>query len=766
MKAIDIDLEAYHYDTLCEMAEAAGLDIYDERDKTLRKNELIARMQAEYFTEVRVETSWRKLNEQERAVVNRLLLHDDQVTTKSFRRELIRARLVKKAPESERSRGIYHRRYVPYASGYVGDPHRRKSSVFEDVIARLALHGLVFSRETSISSGGTPYKIQCHPGRILYVPEAIRRYLPDPEPVPPPLADWEPDQVKTRSPTLWLRDLYLYWDFVRRHEVTLIQSGFVSKRPLREINETLLVPDPLLENARREHEAKRLYLLRQFLEILKLAHKERGMLRPTGEEPLDIPAFWRQNRAKQLRACLEAWPKLEGINDLGGETEKYNPRYAHARRIMRDTLKRLQIDTWLELEDILAEMRALDVNFLFAEHREVESAEFPYYHSSHGGYYGSARGLIETFERLESQFVEECLTDLLHQLGVVELGYAHDTLWSFRVTPLGQAALEGTSVEQPEAKGKLIVQPNFEVIAMGPVSLATLARLDLFADRLRANRSVFEYELSRESVYQAQRRGVEAVEVIRFLEEHSITGLPQNVRRSLEEWAAYHERIVFRSGVSLLQAADADLLQTLEEDSHIGKHLARSISPEAALVGKGRQRQLMAALVERGCLPAVSDAADGSVIAHEDGAIRPIHAVPSFQLQNRLARLAEETDDGEWHLTPASVRQAGGGKDQVLRIVEELDELHRGSLPGKLVKWIKAEGNYYGDASAETLTLIEFRDQATLKELREHPSLEGLLTPFQAGDRALAVIPSEDLPRVEETLSRFGVEIEDGLSRD
>lgn len=173
--------------------------------------------------------------------------------------------------------------------------------------------------------------------------------------------------------------------------------------------------------------------------------------------------------------------------------------------------------------------------------------------------------------------------------------------------------------------------------------------------------------------------------------------------------------------------------------------------------------------MEQGLFPAVSGAqpqsADRSVTLQEDGTVRAIHAVPSLHLRGRISRLADETGkDGEWRLTPASVRRAGGSKDRVLGILQELDRLQRGvELPEELVEKIKAWGGYYGDATAQTLTLIEFQDQSALDELAQYPNLKEYLTPFPAGNRALAMVPADKLAQVKDILSGLGVRVQDGL---
>jgi hypothetical protein len=764
-RGIDALLNSYHYRALQRMAEAAGLPF------ELRKDDLIAEMKRRFFTQERVGSALEGLDEREKAVLNGVLQHGGEVSTSMLRRELVRAGLVRGAA----AEGL-HRTYssrAPYAvEDYLGRASRADSDIFVDVVARLTLHGLVFSCDTAQSTGGTPYKVRLHPASTLYIPDAIRPWMPEPEALTPPLDDWEPDRVDVGMPDLLLRDLYLYWDLVRRGEVSLIQSGFVGKRSLRAINEVLLRPDTRLEEVRREDDTERLYVLRQLLGGLGLVYSEGRRLRTGGDDPLEIPAFWSWDQVAQIEACLKVWPIIEGGAGVIVEGDAYHGSYARARRVILEVLAAFQSGVWHEPGDVLMEARAQDVNFLFDDRQNLEQMRHQPYHRY---YVRSITDRLRAYDQLEFDFVRACMQGFLNEVGVLDLGYEEGLFRGFRVTPAGDAMLSGASVGEAGVadgraarhQGKLIIQPTFAVIAMGPVGLDVMARLDLFAERERADRAVFEYRLSREMLYEAQQRGVSASQVIDYLEDVSETGLPQNVRRSLEDWRAHHERIVFRSGVSLLQAADAEALEAVMSDSEAGQHLARAVAPAVALI-KDRQRQpLIDTLVRQGRFPARSDArpsaADNSVVIHPDGTVEPVHRVPGFHLRARLARVAERGSDATWRLTPSAIRRAGGSSSRVLDLLDELQRLQRGRLPQKVRQRVKALGGYYGTASAETITLVAFRDRETLDELREDPELDALLTPFSAGDRALAVVPTESLPRLREVLATFGVPLEEGL---
>jgi hypothetical protein len=115
-------------------------------------------------------------------------------------------------------------------------------------------------------------------------------------------------------------------------------------------------------------------------------------------------------------------------------------------------------------------------------------------------------------DKLEQTFVAQIMAGFVFQLGLVELGYAtppdKPTAWqAFRLTPLGTAVLHNKPLDTAPAAGQIIIQPNFQILAMGPVSLSLLAKLDLFAERRKVDRHAFEYHLSRESIYAAQQVG-------------------------------------------------------------------------------------------------------------------------------------------------------------------------------------------------------------------------------------------------------------------
>lgn len=776
-------LDSYKIDILREMAEFARLDV-TKNGKKLTKQDLLILLETEYFTPARIKASYEKLTRNERNILNRLLLRSGEAFTAGFKREILQAKLAVEADKPKQRMPGYGSE-VPYAilGEYIGSPRNKNSNIFEDIIARLTHYGLVFSKSTVYA--GTAVKYQYHPSQIIYIPTVVRKQLPEPEPILSELENWQPERVVTTDPGAWLRDLYIYWDFARKNQIPVLKNGLVAKRTLKVIGELLLSPDPLLETAQKEDETGRLYLFRLLLQSLGLLQFNASKSLVAEKNFRQIPSFWQAKPVEQISACLDKWIELSDFSDLAQIKEinakQYGLQFSRARKALLEVIKVYPAGKWFDGPEILENLLTRNMNFLIPDHNEVERQQHQDYYYSHQAsvyFSGTPKLLLKLFENFETEFVNTSLNNYLVAMGLLEQGYAKTVpgaktppRMAFRVSAFGQNVFRQNFAATPDEEhtGKVIIQPNFQVMAIGPVPMSILARLDLFADREQADRGAFQYRVSRESVYQAMKLDLPVAEIIAFLEANGHAELPQNVRRSLDEWAGHHERIIFRRGVSLLQAGGADLLNRLLNDPAIGPNLTHPLTEDVALVKNKCEQALVAALTKQEILPAVSaanpESADQSVIISPDGVIRPIHAVPSLHLRGRLASVAAQSPDGVWHLTPASVKRAGGSRSKVERLLTDLRKLHRGELPEALVTQIRTWGGYFGQAKIETLTLLEFTDAEALAELRRHPLLQPYLTPFSAGNRPLAVVATDHLELVIKILADLGLPVKEGIGR-
>jgi hypothetical protein len=344
----------------------------------------------------------------------------------------------------------------------------------------------------------------------------------------------------------------------------------------------------------------------------------------------------------------------------------------------------------------------------------------------------------------------------------LDLGHQDDgPAVAFRLTEIGRHLLAGGPAPAPDAgdAGRIVLQPNFHIVAFGPVPELALIELERFADRVSADRAV-EFSLSRESVYRAQRLGLGAADVAATLERLTGAALPQNVARSLDEWQAAHERIVVRRGVSLLQAADPAILQELAAAAGGGPSALRVLGPTVALVRD--EAALGAALRTAGIAPVTGHdrSGRGSLRLEDDGRVAFRHRLPDIYALGRVQQLAEWDEElGAWRLTAAAARRARSALGMGAPAqVSAWRSLCAGAPPDWLETRVKAWCGHYGTAKLDETVLLELRDAEALAALRGLVGAAVALTPVTAGGPVVK-LRSADLETVRRALEELGVKV-------
>ena len=239
--------------------------------------------------------------------------------------------------------------------------------------------------------------------------------------------------------------------------------------------------------------------------------------------------------------------------------------------------------------------------------------------------------------------------------------------------------------------------------------------------------------------------------------------LPQNVKRTLEEWDALSRRITIHRNIALLQADAPDTLDALLAEPALVQALGRRAAPVVALPS-GPAHVTRDLLHDAGWLPNFTPATDAgdaaaSLIADEEGRIELAARAPNIYAYGAVAAFVEWEDARHARITPGSVRAAVEAGVAVPDILERLKSVQRGDLPPGLARRIKAWGKYYGDARGGAISLIEFRDDAARTELLADPELRPYLTRFNAGARPLAAVRAGDFERVRALLAERGIDV-------
>ena len=762
-------LNNYKIHVLARMARATEIDVPDRRKETL-----VNALAHQLGTPEVAARAWARLNSREIAVLQRLQAVDGEVRSAGLKQELVRAGLVTDSPNTP-------------GFGRYGPP---PTNTFEAIMSKLMECGLVLTREpVTFSTRTSSSLIALEPGAVLWIPAETRRHLP-----PPPEAKPRALQIQTTregSARVFQRDLYLYWSYLREKPLTPTQALWVRKSDLRTINDALLVKTTL-GVGQGEKDARRLFFLRRLLQELEmLSHRRNQVLANEQAAFLGMEATARVKRCFELWHKGRFWNEIFGLTNVALRTNDTPIALAHAgvvsaRATVLRHVSQMASDDWVLADTLVDRLHNQDFEFLLPRGRRRQpqpriyvygGTSSPYVTNPYGWVFDRVFDEDSGWYRIDAEFALTVVREGLYWLGLVDLGYGPDTpnsdnaaqpppgFTAYRLTDMGRWLLaKGPMPHISTDSGRVIVQPNFDVFALDPVSDVVLAALDQFCERLSAERAV-HYRITRQSVYRGSRRGWHVPRIIEFLNVTSSTPMPQNVERDLREWATMMERVVVRTHVALLQAAQPSLLDQVVREETIANAVTSRPGSDVVLLKAGAAQvdAVYKALLLIGQLPTRTRTdlatASPSLTLAPDGVITFRRRLPSIHQMAQIEPFCEQNAAGIWQVTAAAVRHAIDNGWTAASILDALRALNIGPLPPRFDLKVKAWAGHFGKARIQTLTLVQFEANRILDELLDDPDISPLLTRFVTADpsRALAVVDSENENRLRTLLTERGV---------
>ncbi len=508
------------------------------------------------------------------------------------------------------------RAYV-IAAGWIPGSGRApdaQTSLYELALSRLLSLGLVFWGRLDMP-GAREYASGAHEG-LLVVPPAVLRLLetldhPDQEAA---LPGWKPRAPRLASAELLQRDLYLYWNAVREQPdgLTLMAHAQLPKAALRPLNAALSLKTDL-EGIRTEQEAGRLYFLRLLGQAL-------GVLAVRGEalHAEEASAFWAASLAERARRSFSAWLDgtfwnellhLPGVLLRPNPAEAAHPQVLRARQAILTLLRDEVTSGWISRAALLALARLRQPHLLIPARNTGQGDRYAAAGNPFGLDFRPRGGWLspqESWLRVEGAFLAAVLEGPLFWLGALDQDVAAaGEVVAYHVSSVGQALLgqgDWPPALTDKESGRLVLQPNFEALALPPLREALLCFLDQVAERQSLDQ-VALYRLTRKRWLHALQQGHSAANLIARLEQVAEAPLPQNMRYTLLEWERQAQRIRLYRGVALLEVQDAAVLDALLADAAVAALIRRRLTPTVALVDRQRLPLLYQMLLERGQLP-------------------------------------------------------------------------------------------------------------------------------------------------------------------
>ncbi|HNH46061.1 MAG TPA: hypothetical protein PKY30_03430, partial [Myxococcota bacterium] len=328
------------------------------------------------------------------------------------------------------------------------------------------------------------------------------------------------------------------------------------------------------------------------------------------------------------------------------------------------------------------------------------------------------------------------------------------TAMAFRLTPIGKAALLGTSApEEKRAAEQVHVTPDFHVVVPARADPALLLLLGRAALSLpvMAGDPVRQFRLERERWVQSLQSGLNAEEFLTKLEKATGRPLPGNVRSSLEDWGRSF------GALRLLLGQDFHRFSTTEErDQWVKGDPARSavgerdgLAPTEPPTRPGRGRPRAEILDYRLRLPPC-------VILDEEGYATPTDNADLLAV-TELSQIGTPTGR-IWRLTRESVTAS---KWTSKRMREWLGSRLVHSPEGMWTRVLAWSGGV-GPVALGSVELLQVDDTQTLLMLYTLPELmEHVVGVFPP---SLLVLRPHSRPVVEKRLEELGIRFDTGLS--
>ncbi len=727
MEQSDIDLLStvppYHLQTLAKLRRPKG---QSGNIPLLSPSITIPEIAEHLFHPSTINEAIRSLNDTESLILHELVFCGGRANSRDLALYLTSSGALSTAKENEPLST------TEQSSMLYPTPHPH--GLFEQSLRRLLMLGLLFwGKQTNFA--GRDYTSGVYDG-VLIVPQAVKdvvnevaskeKGIQEEQPLTSPKEIGEGFRALQRT-------LYLYWSHVAalREGLPLVNSGLLSRSALRQVVE-LWGPEGQIEQIRTEQDVPCLLFIRLLLMQLGLLQERQGAVHAAAAE-----IFFSQPVLERARRCYRLWAFI-------ARTKLYTPYLLFPRQY-----------------GPRAERYSLGSN--------------PY-----GWDFRLRRGWLthrEGWHLVEGGFIRAVVLGPLRWLGLVDVN-SEANATAFR---LAAGITLVTSDSPPEVEdvpwGRLIVQPNFEMVALAPVSEALLIKLDRFAERLGLEH-IAQYRITKASVTRAIQMGLHADTIQQILEE--ATGGeegPQNVRYSLVEWERQARRIELWQGATLLEVDDPALLDALFADEEASHMLGRRLSPILAEVAPHQLSPLQEMLWRRDYLPALVSAPvqdnplehgrfgarEPQWKLHEDGLLQPLYAVTDLYLAAEIERVSERDEVTGWRkITPSIIQRAcraGLSLDVLIRFLHQYCE---GGVPGSFLIRLKLWGGGYGEQPGirvEQAPLLYLQAEV-LQDLLADEELQHLLGTEVAQQGRLVRVPPRNLERVVELLKDRGFVVE------
>jgi len=583
-------------------------------------------------------------------------------------------------------------------------------------------------------------------------------------------------------------NLYRYWSLVAtmRDGMPLINNRLLSRPALRQaLDELNPASSSLIEQIRAETDVPQFFFTRLLLMHLGLLSERRGTLyaEPAGTF-FSLPLLERARRCYSLWLNTAFWNELAYLPDVvvrpgPAPLDPAHKEVVRSRKLVMERLFVEQAGVWYDFPTFIARTRLYLPYLLFPRQAGTRAERYSTGSNPYGWDFRLQRGWLtprEGWHLVEGGFIRSLVSGPLRWLGLADVD-SQDHPDAFCLVPdIAHVASETPPAILEPSWGRLVVQPNFELVALAPISEALLVSLDRFAERIRLEH-IAQYRLTRASVTRAIQMGLHASAIQQILEQAAEGPIPQNVQYSLLEWERQARRIELWHDVTLLEVDDATLLDALFADVETRPFFGRRLTPVLAEIVTGHLSTVQEILWQHDYLPALVSTTmhnglleSGRFVTREpqwrlqySGLLQPCHAVLDLYLAAEVERITELDETTGWRkITPASIQQACSAGLPLEHIVRFLQHYCEGWVPVSFLIRLKLWGGGYEQQDTigvEHAPLLRLSAQA-LHDIQADEELGPLLGTEVPPECRLVRVSPESLNHVIELLKERGFSVD------
>ncbi|GCF10182.1 helicase-associated domain-containing protein [Dictyobacter arantiisoli] len=663
----------------------------------------------------------------------------------------------------------------------VPHPH----GTFEQAVHHLLLLGCVFwGKQTHFV--GRDYASGMHDG-LLIVPQTIlnaarRKWHAEAPSLPDSSVAGRIVQHDERL-AFFQRRLYRYWSFVAgmRGGLTLINNGLLSRTGLRQMIDHMNVPSTI-EPVRLESDHAQLLFIRLLLIQLGLLRvRQNALIAAPAETFFSLPLYERVQLCYHAYRDSDFWNELLYLPEINVRPipEPLTPAHEEILRARCQVIERLLIEPpakWHQQAALIARAKLHIPYLLFPRQYGPRAERYSQGCNPYGWDFRLRRGWLthrEGWHMVEGGFMRAMLTGPLAWMQLVQLD--QEKLSStFQISEAGALIMRDVPLQLAEEdvqSNRLIVQPNFDLVVLAPVSEGLLVRLDRFADCVNLEH-IAQYRVSKASVTRAVQHGLSASDLLVLLELNIEGDIPQNVRYSLEEWERQARRVEIWPHATLLEVEDSALLDRFFADPSLSVLFRRRLTQQLVEVVPEKLSEVQQLLWQQNELPAYSTATNDSITSghtlsahepqwhlHEDGTLSPVYAVLDFYLIAEALLFCDRSEQtGGLRITAASLQRALASDISLEQIIAFLQSYCADGIPGSFLIRLKLWGGGYAATQCihvEQAPLLRLSADV-LRDLQADPEVASLLGSEVAAEQRLVHIDVAQLAQLLKLLEIRG----------